>query len=190
MILPIKHTNDGKEKGQSYEAEIDGRNIPMSWRGYSTISCVGYGSDRGDALANLRAELLSLQQSILDTVISIDTELGSVNFQDPDFVTAFREQQARGVAATDEVATQHNAKFVRETLAFIQRMLLIDAAAGNQTTAFSFETETEVNIAKQFATANGFTVAMHQPTPRGIPAFVFPAMHNISIEHGKPVVTP
>jgi len=190
MILPIQHKNDGKEKYQSCEAEIDGRLRPMSAYGYSTLSSTGYGSNRTEALDSLRAEMLVLQQDILDTVTSIDAEIGSVNFKEPDFVKTFREQQARGIATAGEAAALHNAKFVRETLTFVKRMMLLDAAAGTTETEFSFESETEVNVAKQFAAENGFRVSVFAPVPGNIPAFAFPLLHCIRIEHGTAVVTP
>jgi hypothetical protein len=189
MIFPIKHTDDAKQKSQSCEAEL-AANLESSYYSDGNIYLIGYGQDRKQATESLREQLLQLQQDLTETSAAIDTELGVVDCADVGFMKAFRAEQAAGAEKRDQNAALQNTKFVHETLAFVKRMLMSDAAAGATETAFSFKTETEFNIAKHFAVSNGFTYSVPDPGPSSVPVFLFPKLYYINISHGSAAVTP
>jgi hypothetical protein len=194
MIFEVKHTNDMKQKHQSCEAEIDVSLEPCFYS-HGNVYLMGYGADRKEATESLRAQLLQLQQDLVETAAALDVDLGSVEFNDSaflkdlKFVKNLKESQAIGAEERSKAAAVHNARFVREALAFVKRMLLADAAEGKTASSFSFETDTEFNVARMFAESNGFRFSIQAPTPAGMPAWALPGLRNITIEHGTTVVT-
>lgn len=75
MIAQTRYYNDGKEKYQSHEMHVEHHSIqPMGSGDYNgSVDLTGYGANKDEATANLRASLQHLIHDAQETLASLPT---------------------------------------------------------------------------------------------------------------------